>query len=116
MPTFEFIALISVFPVVWFWLDSIQAREAAVRAAASACLEEDLQFLDETVVLRRLRLGRDDAGRLRVVREYGFEFSETGDNRQEGCISLLGQEVERLRLLPHRLELVVNVAEGDGET
>jgi hypothetical protein len=62
-----------------------------------------LQFLDDTVAFARLRLGRDDAGRLRLRRTYGFEFSDTGDNRRQGAIVMLGARVESLQLEPFRL-------------
>ena len=85
---------------VWFWLDTLKAREIAVRAAAAACAEEGFQFLDETAVVKSLRFGRDDEGRLKLRRVYGFEFSDTGDNRRAGSLALLGQDIEWLHLRP----------------
>jgi len=96
----ETLLLIAAVAAVWFWADSLKAREIAVRAAAGACAEEGLQFLDETAAVRSLRLARDDEGRLRLRRIYGFEFSDTGDNRRVGSLALLGQEVEWLNLRP----------------
>lgn len=86
---------------IWLWLDSLRAREVAVQAAESGCAEEGVQFLDQTVVIRRLRLGRDEEGRLRLQRTYGFEYSDTGNNRRPGTITLLGHEVEVISVLPH---------------
>lgn len=85
---------------LWFWLDTLKAREAGIRAARQACAEEGLQFLDESVVGRSLRPARDDAGQLRLRRVYSFEFSDTGDNRRSGSVTLLGGEVELLYLCP----------------
>lgn len=99
---------------VWFWLDSLKAREIAVRAAEAACVEEGLQFLDETAAVRSLRLARDDEGRLRLRRIYGFEFSDNGDNRCPGSLALLGLDVEWLHLRP-QLYLVPK-ASHDHET
>lgn len=43
-----------------------------------ACAEDNLQFLDETVAGRSLKLARDDeAAWLRRI--YEFEYSDTGD-------------------------------------
>lgn len=85
---------------IWLWLDSLSAREVGVRAAQAGCAEEGLQFLDETVVIRSVRPARDDAGRLRLRRIYAFEFSETGHDRREGSVALLGHDVEWLNIRP----------------
>lgn len=85
---------------VWFWLDCLKAREIAVRAAEQACREEGVQFLDETVAARSLRPVRDEDGRLRLRRIYGFEFSDTGDNRCAGNVALLGHDIEWLNVRP----------------
>ena len=86
---------------VWLWLDSLKTREIGLRAAESACREEGLQFLDETVAIRSVRLARDEGGRLRLRRVYVFEYSDTGDNRREGSVTMLGHDVELLHVRPH---------------
>ena len=86
--------------LIWFWLDSIRARELGVDAAREACADEGLQFLDDTVVGQALTLARDDAGRLRLRRVYAFEYSDTGDNRRAGSVTLLGHTVELLHVRP----------------
>lgn len=98
MPIFELIALLVFGLGAWLWMDSVKAREIAVRAAAIACAEDGCQLLDETVAIRAFRFGRDAQGVLKLVREYGFEFSETGDNRRAGWLILLGHDVEMLHL------------------
>jgi hypothetical protein len=85
---------------VWLWLDSLKARELGIRAAQQACAEEGLQFLDETVACSSMRPARDDEGRLRLRRIYVFEYSDTGDNRRQGSVTLLGQAVEILHVRP----------------
>ena len=87
-----------------FWLDSLRARERAVAAGRAACARNGLQFLDETVAFARLRLGRDEAGRLRLRRVYVFEFSDTGNNRREGSIVVLGAAVQDLQMEPYLLQ------------
>ena len=73
-------------------------------AARSACQSEDLQLLDDTVAISSLRLARNDAGRLLLQRVYDFEYSDTGDNRRNGSVVMLGHRVAvlnvGLRLLP----------------
>ena len=100
MPLIETFFLLLAGCGVWFWLDSLKAREIGIAAARQACAEEGLQFLDETVVGRSLRPARDDAGRLRWRRVFAFEYSDTGDNRRSGSVTLLGHEVELLHVRP----------------
>lgn len=101
MNVYELVFLCLTAIVVWFWFDSLKAREVGVRVARDACLEEGLQFLDETVVGSSLRLARDDDGLLKLRRVYTFEYSDTGDNRRSGSVTLLGHDVEILHVRPH---------------
>ena len=87
-----------------FWIDSLRARELAVQAGRSACERYTLQFLDDTVSFARLGLRRNGEGGLRIARTYTFEFSDTGNNRREGAVQLLGAEVEELRLEPYPVQ------------
>lgn len=100
MELIELTALSVMAAAVWLWIDSLAAREAGIRAAQAACAEEGLQFLDETVAIRSLKPARDDEGRLRLRRVYVFEYSDTGDNRRAGSVTLLGDRVEFLHVLP----------------
>lgn len=89
---------------VFLWLDSLRARERAVRAGRAACERYALQFLDDTVSFSRMRLRRDGEGQLRIARTYTFEFSDTGNNRRHGAIVMLGGELQDLQLEPYRLQ------------
>ena len=84
----------------WLWVDSMRAREAALDAGRRACEAEAVQFLDWTVAVARMRLARSGDGRVRVQRIYEFEFSDTGDNRLKGSITLLGTQLISLHLAP----------------
>ncbi len=93
------ILLLSLFAALaWLWWDSMQAREAAVAAARTACDAEGLQFLDDTVGIAGLRPARNGNGRLLLQRVYDFEFSDTGDNRRKGSVVMLGRRVVVLNL------------------
>jgi hypothetical protein len=89
---------------IFFWLDSLRARERALSAGRAACERYELQFLDDTVSVSRVRLGRDDEGQLRIARTYTFEFSDTGNNRRHGAIVMLGGELQDLQLEPFRIQ------------
>lgn len=94
----EFWLLPALLAVVWFWLDSMRAREAAMLAVRRACTRNDVQLLDETVALVRLRLGRNVAGHVGWRRRFRFEFSNEGDNRSSGEVELLGRQVTALHM------------------
>ncbi len=100
----EALAIALLVAAALLWADSLRARESAVNAGRSACERHGLQFLDDTVSFARLRLARDDDGRLRIARTYTFEFSDTGDNRRDGAIVMLGGELHDLHLEPYRLQ------------
>lgn len=87
----------------WFWYDGLRALEAARRAGRHACGRAGVQFLDDTVASVKLELGRDEFGRTVLRRIYRFEFSDTGDNRLEGRVVLLGAKVEAVEMEPYRL-------------
>ena len=100
----ELAAILALFAVAFAWVDGMKARERAVDAGRDACDRYQLQLLDDTVSLSRLRLARDEEGRVRVRRTYTFEFSDTGNNRRRGAIDMLGAEVADLQLEPYRLQ------------
>ena len=97
-------AILAIGGGILLWIDSLRARERAVRAGRSACERYELQFLDDTVSFARIRLGRNEEGELRIARTYTFEFSDTGNNRRQGAIVMLGAEVQDLHLEPYRVQ------------
>lgn len=112
MPIDETIFLLLAGAAIWFWLDSLKAREIGVQAAQQACADEGLQFLDETVIGRSVKFMRDDAGRLTLQRIFDFEYSDNGDNRRHGSVTLVGHRVELLHLRP-QLYVVPKVPESN---
>ncbi|EIJ35349.1 DUF3301 domain-containing protein [Thiothrix nivea] len=83
---------------VWFWLDSMNARERAVAAAIRACKEINVQFLDQTVALESLKPARNANGHLVWRRTYGFEYSLQGVERRRGRAILRGRVLEQVQL------------------
>lgn len=87
----------------WFWLDSLRAREIAIGICQAACRQRDLQWLDQTVALRRLGLTWRAEG-VRLRRVYRFDFSEEGMERRQGYIVMRGLNLEELSFgLPDRV-------------
>ena len=99
--------LLAVFLVLllgWFWLDSMRAREIATEVCKSARKQRELQFLDQTVALRRLGLAWRSEG-LRMRRIYRFDFSEEGVGRRSGYLVMRGMTLEDLSFgLPTRAQ------------
>ena len=100
MPAVEIFSLIALAAIVWLWLDSLKAREIAVRTARAACAADELLLLDDTVAISNLKPVRDDDGHIKLQRAYNFEFSDTGDNRLNGSVVLLGHRVVMLNVGP----------------
>jgi hypothetical protein len=84
----------------WFWMDTMRAREVALDAGRRACAAENVQFLDWTVAVRKMGLARDDEGRVRIRRTYEFEYSDTGDNRLKGAVTLIGSQLVAVYIQP----------------
>ncbi|MEK6592501.1 MAG: DUF3301 domain-containing protein [Pseudomonadota bacterium] len=100
----EMIAVALLLGAGWLWFDSLRARESAVRAARHACAADGVLFLDDTVALAAFGLQRGDSGRLALRRVYRFEFSDTGNNRLDGSVTMLGARMQTLYLAPHGLD------------
>jgi hypothetical protein len=95
----ELLATAGLAALAWFWWDGLRKREIAIAAARTACQRAGVQLLDETVALARMRLRRDENQRARLYREFAFEFSDTGDNRQPGRVYLLGNRLLDINLI-----------------
>lgn len=94
--------IVFVSAAMWWWR-GYAVKEVALRATREHCREMQVQFLDESVVIRGFWFQRDASGSLRVRRSYEFEFTSTGDERYHGCTVMLGPRVETIQLQPHRL-------------
>jgi hypothetical protein len=94
----ELYVLVFFLAAGWFWLDSLRARDFALEGARRACEAEGVQLLDWTVAVKKIRLGRDEEGRRGVQRTYDFEFSDTGNNRIGGSITIIGRHLLALNL------------------
>lgn len=93
MSLFEIIGLALLGAAAWLWLDSLKTREVGVSTARIACAADGLQFLDDSVAIESLWPARDDEGQLKLRRVYSFEYSDTGNNRCKGSVTMIGQQV-----------------------
>jgi len=97
MPMGNLLAILALVLIGWFWLDSLRAREIATGIGRKACEQRNVQFLDQTVALRRLGIRWLSDG-LRWRRVYRFDFSEEGVGRHTGYLILVGLNLEELTL------------------
>ncbi len=89
----EILLIVALFFILNFWYQSMKCRETAVAAAKSACSQINVQLLDETVEMIRLRLCRTKSGTMALCRMYSFDFSTDGEQRHSGMISMRGRTI-----------------------
>lgn len=87
-----------------WWLNGTRAREHAAVIVARACRDADLQWLDGTVVQKRVEWCRDQRGERCLCRTFVFEYSDDGQSRREGFLRLAGDELEWIGFGPDALE------------
>ena len=93
------ILLLGLFGAVgWYWYAGMQVREQAIAVGRRSCKDSALQFLNDSVALSKIRFARNSSGQLQFLRDYRFEFSDTGNNRRPGVIRMLGDRVEWVNL------------------
>lgn len=88
----------------WYWLKSREIKDLALRAAAQRCASLDVKLLDQSVVLRAIKIVRGQSGALSLARRYTFDFCTTGEQRYQGEVLLTGNRIERISLDPHRVD------------
>lgn len=89
--------------VLLFWWNTLGIRQLAYKAARRHCEEQGVQLLDQSVMLKRVRLRRNKAGGLSLLRVFAFEFASTGDERYCGEVSSLGRLPISVKLDVHRI-------------
>lgn len=92
------IGILALVMLVYYWLHTQKLKSIAIRAAQKRCDQAGVQFLDFSVIHSKLKFCRDSRGRLRVKRQYWFEFTSTGEHRYQGQVNLLGHQVESVDL------------------
>jgi len=95
--------LLLLIALLWFWMNSLRALELARNAGKRVCSNNGVQLLDDTVSSTSLALVRNESGHLVFRRTYRFEFSETGNSRLEGQLTLLGARVISVTMEPYKI-------------
>lgn len=86
--------------LVLFWHSSLAARELANRVAMETCLSAQVQMLDGTVSIHRLKLVRHSNPPLAWRRTYVFDYTEDGFSRRRGFVVLTGDALDTVGLGP----------------
>ena len=94
----EVLLLFLVVAIALYWLSAMRCKEIAIFSARRECGLHKVQLLDQTVQLVKLSMSRDKTHQWRIWREYKFEYSDDGEARREGRLTLLGQRVIRVAL------------------
>ena len=84
--------LLAFMVLIGSWYHVLRLRERATSHARRLCERHGVQLLDDSVALHRLRVDWR-RGTLHVLREYRFETSRGGDDRQPASIRLLGDRI-----------------------
>ena len=90
------ILLLCIIPAALFWISGRAAAENATLHSRQACKHAGVQWLDQSVHQVRLRLKRNPEGRLCWERQYRFEYSNGGDDRHAGLVTMLGGALSSL--------------------
>lgn len=89
--------------VVFYWMNALRVKDAAFSAAQKHCEMMEVQFLDQSVYLKRIWFKRNEQGQLCLWRDFYFEFTVNGDDRYFGRVTMLGRKITTVQLDPHRL-------------
>jgi hypothetical protein len=90
------ILLLCIIPAAAFWISGRAAAENATLHGREACQHAGVQWLDQSVHQVRLRLRRNARGHLCWERQYRFEYSDGGEDRHAGLVTMLGGHLSSL--------------------
>lgn len=101
----ELILIILLVGISTLWLGTMRARDSAREAVSRLCKKYNLQLLDQSVALASIRLARSHKGGLTLRRLFRFNYSETGNTREDGSIWMRGDQAE-----------LISIQHGENET
>ncbi|MCF6766107.1 DUF3301 domain-containing protein [Thiotrichales bacterium 19S3-7] len=84
------IIILLVIMIGLIWVKSAKRREYTVSVAKSYCQKHNLQFLDDSVVLKSWHMSKSLSGKRIMVRIYQFVCSSEGVERLYGVIVFNG--------------------------
>lgn len=103
--------LILILLAAYLWQAALRSREHARALGRALCQRANVQLLDDTVALQRLRIERGRDGWLRLLRRYRFELSTDGTDRHSGSLDILAGTMVSYSM--PQLEPVANAVSDD---
>ena len=97
------ITLLSIALLVWYWSYSQKIKQLALRASINRCKEAGVQFLDHSVVMHKIGFKKNASGRWKMIREYRFEFTSTGETRYVGRVIMQSHHLVSSDLEPYTI-------------
>ena len=97
------VVMLLLVAIVMFWWDSVGVKEQARKIGSDVCKRSDVQFLDDTVALKKISLRRNSNGQLSFYRIFWFEFSSDNYQRFTGKIYMLGRNSDKVEMDPYPL-------------
>lgn len=97
------LAILLLAAIVWFWWENRGVAELAYQIARQTCENADVQLLNDTVGWKKIRLKRNNKGRMQIQRTYFFEFSSDIERRYRGEIEMLGKRLNRIEMEAYRV-------------
>ena len=91
----------TLFLVVW---QHHNVRRLAYATALRHTEQQSVTLLDQSIVLKKLRIARSNRSLFALKREFGFEFSSLGDTRYQGRVVFVGRTLIELHLDPFKVE------------
>jgi hypothetical protein len=77
----------------WFWFDSLRSYEIAKGVCQEMCHRYEVQLLDSTITLQHTRIYRKSWQNIQLERDYTFDFSTTGAEREQGQVVMRGTKM-----------------------
>lgn len=97
---YGFLLVVFAAIVIFAWR-ILAVKDLALVAAKKHCQTMDVQFLDGSVILTKIRVRRGPAGRPAIFQQFQFEFSTTGERRYLGWTEYAGKSMVSMELQAH---------------
>ena len=97
MPS-ELVGLVIVGLILWLWSINRRAQEIAKHTCSRICKNAQVELLDDTISLSKLRVIRNQQGKAAFQRTYYFDYTDLGHNRKTGTVIMLGYSIDFVQI------------------
>lgn len=89
--------------VPWLWWIDRGITQNAFAEVKRYCELQNVQLLDDNIQLQKISFKRNKHKKIKLFREYRFEFTSTGEHRYLGEVQLLGRSIDSIQLAAFHL-------------